>query len=395
MRPRVLREASLLLEALLFWLVSHLSRLWGRESSLWVFGARGGDAFVDNAKYLFLHVAAERPEVRPVWVSKDDDVVETLRERGYEAHHASSLRGLSLTLRAGVVCVTHGFRDVAAPFVGGAFLVNLWHGVPLKRIGWDAERAERPLPARLGHSFLDGQVDLLTAPGDGVVDAFTSGLRVDEDRIAVTGYPRNDALVRDVPGMEIGTGSGTIERVQRLSESGRVVFYLPTYRGSSDEGLDDHVDFTALDDFFAERDAFLVVKPHPNEHLDGVGEAHSRIVRLPPAVDVYPLLAHADVLLTDYSSILFDFLLLDRPIVFYPYDLEAYRARREFYFPYDEVTPGPVARDFEGLLAAVDEVLEADEYEEERASVRERFFAHDPGRAAARVVERVMGRIGR
>ena len=387
------RVASFLLRTLLFGVIARLSPLWGREGSVWVFGARGGEAFVDNAKYLYLHVAAEHPEVRPVWLSKDPEVVAALGRRGYEAHHAFSLSGVVLALRAGVVVVTQGLRDVNLACAGGAMIVNLWHGVPLKRIAWDAERAERSLPVRLAFDYLGRQTDLLVTTGEAAVDPFVSGLRVDPARVAITGYPRNDALVRDLPGMDIGTGSAPTDRVRRLAADGHVVMYLPTFRGSGsgDAGVTEQFDFTALDAFLTDHDASLVIKTHPKERLDLEGRALSRVVSLPAGVDVYPLLRHVDVLVTDYSSVLFDYLLLDEPVVLYAYDLDRYRTRRQFYFQYEAVAPGPVIRDFDGLLAALERVLETEGGAEEdafavrRRAVRERFFAHPPGGAAERV----------
>ena len=387
------RAASFLLRTLLFVVVERLSPLWGRDESVWVFGARGGEAFVDNAKYLYLHVAAEHPEVRPVWLSKDPEVVAALGRRGYEAHHAFSLSGVALALRAGVVVITQGLRDVNLACAGGATIVNLWHGVPLKRIAWDAERAERSLPFRLASDYLDRRTDLLATTGEAAIDPFVSGLRVDPERVAVTGYPRNDVLVRDLPGMDVGTGTAPIDRMRRLAADGPVVMYLPTFRGSGSgsAGVTEQFDFAVLDAFLAEHDASLVIKTHPKERLDLEERALSRVVSLPAGVDVYPLLRHVDVLVTDYSSVMFDYLLLDEPVVLYAYDLDRYRTRRRFYYRYEAVAPGPVTREFDELLAALERVLETgggtdgDAFAVRRRAVRERFFAHPPGGAAERV----------
>ena len=385
-------DVAFLLSCALHAVVKRLSRLWERDETLWVFGARGGEAFVDNAKYLYLH-AQTRHEVRPVWLTRDREVVAELDQQGFEAYHARSLRGVVVSLRAGIVFVTHGLGDVNLPCAGGATAVNLWHGIPLKRVGWDAERSKMPLPLRLAYEYLDREIDHLTVTSDAVVDPLASGLRVEPDRMFVSGYPRNDVLSEDVPGMGIGTDTTTIRRVRRLAARGRVIVYLPTFREFTEEAVDDAIDFAELDAFLAARDAYFLIKAHPKERLTVDESSLSRVVTLPPHVDVYPLLRHTDVLLTDYSSILFDYLLTDGRLVFYPYDLERYRAVRTFYFEYDDVTPGPVARTFEELLDALAASLEGtDEFGDERRAVRERFFAHPPGGAAARVFDRFAGR---
>ncbi|WP_135830216.1 CDP-glycerol glycerophosphotransferase family protein [Halorussus halobius] len=350
----------------------------GRDPALWAFGARGGEAFTGNAKYLYLHVAAERPEVRPVWLSKDPTVVSDLQSAGYEAYHCYSLRGLLLNLRAGVVLFTQGHRDLAMPCCAGAFAVQLWHGVPLKRISWDAEFPDLPRPVRLAHADMADEVDLLVVPGSALVDTFASGLRIDPDRMALAGYPRVDALEGAIPGEDVATDAGALARVRDLASDGRLVAYLPTYRARTDESVADHLDFAALDDVLAERDATLLVKAHPKESLD-VPDDCSRVVSLPPGTDPCPLLRRADALVTDYSSAYVDYLALDRPLVFYPYDRDDYRARRGFYLDYDAVTPGPVAETFAGLLDGLDRALARPEADtERRRAVRRRLLDADP-----------------
>jgi hypothetical protein len=120
---------------------------------------------------------------------------------------------------------------------------------------------------------------------------------------------------------------------------------------------------------------------------------------------VYPFLPHADALVTDYSSVLFEYLLLDRPIVFYPYDLDRYRRSRDFYYDYEKVTPGPRAADFEELLAALERTVgvgngavrddepPADEYADDRTAVRERFFDAPAGGRAEAVVAAIVARL--
>jgi CDP-glycerol glycerophosphotransferase (TagB/SpsB family) len=354
-----------------------------RDDDLWVFGARGGDGFVDNAKYLYLHVAHERPEVRPVWLSKDRATVRRLRANGYRAHHAYSPAGIATSLRAGVVAITQGLGDVNIACSGGATVVDLWHGIPLKTISWDAEFLDRSLAFRLAHDYLSRQVDLLTIPGTATVEPFRTGLRIPPDRMVATGYPRTDALFDRVPGEEVGLSTAAHRAVERLAADHPVVLYLPTYREDDGDPVDEQFDPDRLVPLLETHDAYLFVKTHPFEPFELPGD-HDRVRQLPPDTDVYPFLRLADVLVTDYSSVFFDFLVADDPIVFYPYDLDRYRASRGTYFDYESVTPGPVATDFDDLLSALDATLERDEFASERRAVRERFLAHpEPGRAAA------------
>jgi CDP-glycerol glycerophosphotransferase (TagB/SpsB family) len=377
--------------SLLSLLAHRLAVLVPRDDGTWAFGCRGGEGFEGNAKYLFLHVShREDLDVRPVWVSESAETVADLEARGYEAYRADSVRGRLALLRAGYVFVTGSFTDLPLWPTGGATVVQLWHGVPLKRISADAPSfADLSLPEQLSRRYVYRQFDRVAVTAERFTDIFCSAFGVGPERIVSTGYPRNDALFREVPAFDVGQDRTIHEEIAGID--GPVVAYLPTYR---DDGRPAAaaVDFAALDEFLAARDATMLVKFHPFEQPD-VDEAALDDVRLLPAgFDVYPALRHVDALVTDYSSVYFDYLLLDRPVVFYAYDRDRYAADHGFTLDYESYAPGPIATDFDGLLAALDRCLDgADGYADERAAVRDDVFDHADGNAAARVVERLAG----
>ncbi|WP_224448092.1 CDP-glycerol glycerophosphotransferase family protein [Haloprofundus salilacus] len=390
-RPRrLLYYVSLFFEAVAVAVVGAVTRRVGRDDSLWVFGARGGTDFCENSKYLYLSVAADKPDVRPVWVTKNRAIVRELQAHGYEAYHAFSPRGIWLQLRAGTVFLTHNLKDVNRFAVGGATLVMLWHGVPLKRISWDAELAERPRPVQALSRYLYDQYDLVSLTGSGAREAFRTGFGLPDDRLVVTGYPRTDVFFESVPGATLCTDETELDRIRRLADDHDVWLYMPTFREDPSAQASEHVDFAALDAVLAERDAYLVVKLHPKERLDADLSAFDRLLELPAGVDVYPLLPATDGLITDYSSVLFDYLLLDRPVIRYAYDLEVYRAERGFYYDYEELSPGPTAREFDELLDALATALDGDDdHAAERRAVRDRFFDENGGGYADAVYEAV------
>ncbi|MFW5978141.1 MAG: CDP-glycerol glycerophosphotransferase family protein [Halohasta sp.] len=390
--PQRRSNLDLLFQWLAYLIVDRLSILWSRDDRLWVFGARGGEAFCDNAKYLFLWVAANDPSIRPVWLSTNDTVVETLQTHGYEAYHARSLWGRYYTLRAGVVFVTQGFRDVFMGGAAGATLVQLWHGLPLKTVAWDAEWPAQPWPVRQCHRYMAGEIDLVTAPSSAAIEPLSSGLGIDPDRFVVTGYPRTDTFVTEIEGTELTADESLVETIEERATDHPLVFYLPTYRAEGDSFVE-AFDVSAVGETLAAHDAHLYVKAHPYEPVSAA-ERHPRVHWLPPSVDPYLVLPHADVLLTDYSSVAFDYLRLDRPMVFFPYDLEAYTARRALYFEYEAVTPGAIATDSAALRSALDGALAAtaggtDPFAADRRHLRDRLYATPPGDASRRVYEAV------
>ena len=154
------------------------------------------------------------------------------------------------------------------------------------------------------------------------------------------------------------------------------------------------IDWKALDAALQAHGGALFCKLHPNDQARVPDlSAMRRIHLIPSSVDPYPILKHTDALISDYSSIFFDYLLLDRPLVFYPYDLDDYRKySRALYDDYDSVTPGPKATDAAGLQRTLTTLLssydeQARRYAAEREAVRSRFYEHVDDRASARLFD--------
>jgi CDP-glycerol glycerophosphotransferase (TagB/SpsB family) len=108
--------------------------------------------------------------------------------------------------------------------------------------------------------------------------------------------------------------------------------------------------------------------------------------------DIYYTMSKADILITDYSGVYFDFLLLDRPIIFTPFDIHDYiNNDRELYYNYDEVTPGPKARNWTELLRLLELATIKDDWKSQRAAVRDQFHQYTDNKSSERVFQMVEG----
>ncbi len=410
MRIRRLGKAVLRPVLLVLWWLAGLAP---RDPSRWVFGSWYGRRFADNAKWLFLHAAADPARrSRIAWISSDRRVVRMLRDEGLPAHHGWSPRGIAACLRAGVCVFDCYTSDVNYWFTRGARLVNLWHGIPLKRIERDIESpvhfiargtrggAWQRLLFRVGFPWIANRFDLIPASSEHVAGLFASAFALPSADLPVTGFPRSDALLQPelIPGPWDREATG---RIRALRERGlRVIAYLPTFRdrASREGGRELPVDWEALDAFLREREAVFLLKLHGNDRVRLPALAvFENVAEIPAEADLYPLLREVDVLVTDYSSVYFDFLLLDRPIVFFPYDLEEYRRdSREFYGDYDELTPGPKARNFPALLMALEGALAGTgaDHAPRRAALRDEYHRHLDDCASERVCAEIERRFG-
>ncbi|BAH73475.1 CDP-glycerol glycerophosphotransferase family protein [Solidesulfovibrio magneticus] len=359
-----------------------------------VFVGRAGGLFIDNGKYAFLHAVRHAPHLRCAFMTFDAGQAKLLRAKGLDAFCFDDPDGPSRLARAAIVVsddMSWKTRTLAPLFTQGAFLVQLWHGIPLKAIGFPEIQSavnmnpEKARDLTVGYSGYDAV--LSTSPFFRE-KAFARAFRA--KAFWDLGYPRNDALQRAPDKLDMINVDQTlyVELVRAKKQGLKIVFYMPTFRDlGGDPWGDGAFDYPLFADFARARGVLLVCKFHPYIRLDFTGQIeHLRFC--PPESDAYPLLRLADLLMTDYSSIYFDFLLTDKPMLFFPYDFEAYVTRnRELLFDYDAFTPGPKAHDTKSLLAAMADLLDGkDDFIQARQKLKELSFAEPDARAGQRLL---------
>jgi CDP-glycerol glycerophosphotransferase len=268
--------------------------------------------------------------------------------------------------------------------------VQTWHGVPLKRLGFDVT-ARRNADNRFVR--WDQQVEnwqYVLSPNRFSTPILRRAYAI-EGEMLETGYPRDDVLAR--PDRDVLTQE--VRRRLGLPEGKRVVLYAPTYRDhvfdkSGRYRLDLHLDFERLRAAVGDDTVILFRKHH--YIADPVPTDRHGFVR---DVSSYPdgteLLLAADVLVTDYSSMMFDFANTGRPMLFYTYDLDAYADEiRGFYLDFVDTVPGPLLRttdELAGALGDLDGVRAS--YAARYREFVSKFCELDDGSASARVVDRV------
>ncbi|MGZ0710502.1 CDP-glycerol glycerophosphotransferase family protein (plasmid) [Coraliomargarita sp. W4R53] len=322
-----------------------------RSKDEWVFGC--GVGIADGTLALWQVAAADKQ--RAVWLVSSQAQVHDAAEHGITTVAKHSLQGFWRTARARVIVVTHGFGDVNRYAVSGGYVVQLWHGIPLKRIGIDSDETTR-LPAtlrrlpgaRFAHKLLrlmyrraTARIDLIPAASHLVRGRLESAFSLRTESVPVTGEPRVDVL---------SAGTACERRVRAREEisalvgplgESSVVLYAPTWRdGAIDPAIPQAHEWAMIHEMLERNDAILLVRSHPLGAGDYVSPAVSARVRALGAdvvIDATGLLAGLDALITDYSSLAFDASLVPLPTVFFAPDLEEYEARRGFYGGYGDV----------------------------------------------------------
>ncbi len=376
-----------------------------RSRDEWAFGCAIGVA--DGALALWEYAAAHGEKA--VWLTGSAADARDAAARGIPAVPKRSIRGFWRTARARVVVVTHGFGDVNRYATSGAFLVQLWHGIPLKRIGLDTPVTTRS-PVRAGGRFISAllrvsyratqrRIGLIPAASALVRGRLESAFALPFERVPVTGEPRVDVLSQGTAAARRAVARAGIEtRVTLPAQSTRLLLYAPTWRdGADDPAGPTPAQWERLTAMLEARDAALLLRSH---HLGSRQShaAHPRIQALDSAVvaDVTPLLPAVDVLITDYSSLAFDAALVPVATVFFAPDLAAYARSRGFYATYEEVAGTDFARDWDGVLDDLERVLgDADERERRLAAattLSDRVHRFADGRNTERVYRAILAR---
>ncbi|WP_354640951.1 bifunctional glycosyltransferase/CDP-glycerol:glycerophosphate glycerophosphotransferase [Kitasatospora camelliae] len=274
----------------------------------------------------------------------------------------------------------------------GQVVVQTWHGTPLKRIGHDFEKVWFTDAEYL--KLLDREVPhwtMLVSPNRVSTPVLKRAFKF-KGEILETGYPRNDLLFA-------ADREKTAERVRErlgLPEGKKVVLYAPTFREDRrrpQDGyqLDLRIDLDAARAALGE-DQVLLVRGHELVcgQVPGAGDGYVWDVTSYP--DAAELLLVADVLVTDYSSVMFDFANTGRPMLFFSYDLEHYRDNlRGFTFDFEGQAPGPLLSTSQALVEALGKVDEvAAEYVEKYQAFREVYCDLEDGQATGRVVDAML-----
>ena len=350
------------------------SFLFPRRKKKWAFGSFRG-AFNDNAKYLFIYVSEQMPEITCAWISFNKDTVRVIRAKGLKAYHVFSLKGIGYALTSKYWFFNAYSSDIMFCLSGGAKQVNLWHGLPLKRIEFDinsgllADRyVKKTLKERYYHPEVFRHPDYMVTSTELFSEVFARSFRISRDRCLGFGLARNGILTwpeeKRMAFIKRHEPAATMDIIVELKHYDKVFIYMPTWRDSQSDFIAAGFDFGALDAALAENNALFIIKPHANTTIDPdviAGLSHIRL--LPTTMDVYPILPYTDVLVTDYSSIMYDYILMEKKdVVLYLFDYQDYVNERPFIWPFDEMSYGHRANDFEAFLDLIrDDALCPDE----------------------------------
>ena len=284
-----------------------------------------------------------------------------------------------------IILCTHGYEK----YNNKQILIDLWHGIPLKAMRFMETSNYENKWSKFNTDFL-----ITTSKHHSVLMSATMHIPFSKHKIL--GYPRNDYLFSE--------NNYDLLNIRRYN---KILLYMPTFR----QGYLDRIEGNVFDNLFnfekfseedfvnylIDNNYLLIVKLHPMEeelYKSKYSKYKNNIMFLSTEkleeleIDLYQILSSTDLLITDYSSIYFDYLLLNKPIVFINSDIEEYRKKRGILLePYDYWTPGYKVNNQKGLVYAIEQSFKQDPFYEKRNELKNIFHYYQDGNSTERFIK--------
>ena len=351
-----------------------------------------GVRYADNGKYFFEHLHKNHTDV--CLLTSSQTMYSTLAEK-YPDHvvYSFSSRGIRKYIAASVLVYSYGKRDFY-PFqlTKSKTIVNLWHGNSVKKIALASKMSA------LNNSKLKKEIkkiDFFIASSETEAETLIQCFNLKPTQIKITGLPRNDYLLANDYNQTLLGDYPWLTK--------KTILYAPTFRktGSTNIIPFNDYDLDTLNSFLLKNDAYLLVRKHHSEwfnNKEGYDAINSYSNIINAGQDAFPeiqeLLPFVDILVTDYSGIYFDYLLLDRPMIFAPYDIESFSQKPGFLFDYNKNTPGPKVNSQQIFINELFKVFSGnDEYIAARKSCRDKFHLHQDGQSSERILNLIKNKL--
>ena len=264
-------------------------------------------------------------------------------------------------------------------------LVQLWHACgAFKTFGFSrlGKEGGPKMRSRNHRNYTKAIVS-----SDDIRKHYAEGFGISEDKVFATGVPRTDIFFD-----EEYKSSKIKELTEKypLIKDKKVIMFAPTFRGNGQQTAYYDFDKFDIEELYNElSDEYVIImKLHPFiKNIPTIDKKYEKfIIDLTSEREINDLLFVSDILITDYSSVCFEYSLLNRPMIFFAYDMEEYIEKRDFYYPYKGFVPGPIVKTTEGIINVIkDNNFELDKLD----GFRNRFFNYFDGKSTERVVNMI------
>jgi CDP-glycerol glycerophosphotransferase (TagB/SpsB family) len=376
-----------------------LSYLIPKNKKLFLIIGKNGK-FIDNTKYLFLYInQTKTPQDKIFFITKDKEVYNQLKEFKFPVLKYPSFSSVIALLRANYTIIDDTSSIKILKYYMGfrSKTIQLWHGLGFKKIEIEKfayESQEFNFLKKILYEIINKlcgrfpKYEYVISTSKFYTKRFLKSF--ESKYIIETGIPRNDIFFREFNKyIMFGADQEKLSKITELKTAGKkIVLYVPTFRDSGSNAIKEGIlNLSELSRFAETNDIIFILKFHNISRLNYDLDDYKNIMVYDNDKDVQPLLYQADILITDYSSIFMDYLLLNRPIIYFPYDYEEYTIKdRALVFDYDFITPGPKSYNQEDLEKRILEAIEDPNlYSDERNKIKKITFKYEDGQSSERI----------
>ena len=359
-----------------------------KSKNMVLFECNFGKIYGGMPKYLYKEIIRSRPAYNYIWVyqgkkHQHDDLINVTQVRRGSIEYYMYLAISNVWINNINFPIFHKRKNV--------IYLQTWHGTPIKKLGWDIEVSGPESTARMRQYYESRNWSYMLAQNDYASKIFNSAFKV--NNVLVEGYPQNDIFYAEnkldvIKGVRSNLG---------ISEDKYIILYAPTWRDTNQIGnwkfkSESAIDLLEIAVALPDDVVFLIREHHLVSPDDLSDELKDKVVDVSAWADVQELMLVSDMLITDYSSIWFDFLNTQRPVIFYLYDHDAYINKiRGLYLDVKVDLPGPVVESQSELIKVIYEMIGSPgKYSNELLQAHKKYCANDDGRVAARIVDHIL-----
>lgn len=358
----------------------------------------------DNPYSLYEFIKTQHPELKCYWIVTNNNYYNPNLENVFNLY---SLKGLYHIFTAKYVISNHCNDFVDVINSKKHIWLNLWHGMSMKTLGY----SEKQIPKKILLRYKKlGKMSYQIASSDLFKTIMTSCFCSDFNRCFVTGLPRNDKIF-DI------TNDKLIQNHFNFSEYEKIILYVPTYkemkRAKNREINKEFNNIFYMDDFdekmfinyLKNNKILFLIKPHPfdeNFYKECVQELYKSYPNIKfiynedlnnTGINLYEIFKHIDLMISDFSSITYDYLILNKPIIFLNNLEDEYNKNRGLILEdnYEFLMPGQKVNNFKELYSAITDGILTDSWKEERIAKIPLVHKYDDNKSSQRVYEVMKG----
>ncbi|MGM0608068.1 MAG: CDP-glycerol glycerophosphotransferase family protein [Candidatus Muiribacteriota bacterium] len=304
-----------------------------KNKKLILFGT-GFNKFTDSSKYLYLYFLG-KDKYKVFWVTSNIKTYNFLKQNNFPVLMKNSVKTFFYVLKAYVFFVTHSYKDIYFSKPGNTIMINFWHAIPFKRFCRDADFKNRKNFFIKKRSY--SSWDYIIVSEKKFIDIFNAATGVAKNKILPLGIPRNDIIfnIKKDENLFFSIKKKVLNKYN-LPGNSKIILYAPTFRDSIEREMELNMVIQELAKSFLKKfghnNYFLFIRKH-NFSLDKEITFSDKIINASDYDDMQELLICADNLITDYSSSVFDYSILERKIILYVWDYNKFiKERGNLYF---------------------------------------------------------------